>query len=151
MDLSRLNKSLKYLPTRMLCVRDVLQEVEPGMWFTSVDLKDAYFHIPIAPQHRTSVSLVHIPGQAIPISSPTIWPLPLSLCIHMVYASGTRTSTTGGNFDSPIPGRLAVLFQITQQVANNTQRLLEHVTALGLRVNPEKSCLAPCRQYAFWD
>jgi len=51
-DLRCLNRSLKHLLFCMLCVRDVLQAVEPSMWSTSVDLKDAYFHIPIAPHHR---------------------------------------------------------------------------------------------------
>ena len=26
--------------------------VQPGDWFTTIDLKDAYFHVEIAPEHR---------------------------------------------------------------------------------------------------
>ncbi|MGH0135897.1 UNVERIFIED_CONTAM: hypothetical protein FKN15_026584 [Acipenser sinensis] len=36
----------------MLTMQQLLQSVRPGDWFTTVDLKDAYFHIPIKPAHR---------------------------------------------------------------------------------------------------
>ncbi|XP_039511917.1 NLR family CARD domain-containing protein 3-like [Pimephales promelas] len=52
LDLRSLNKFLKILPFRMLRITDVLQAVKQQHWFTTVDLKDAYFHVPIAPQHR---------------------------------------------------------------------------------------------------
>lgn len=51
LDLRGLNAFLKRFPFRMLCVREVLQAVLQGDWFTSIDMKDAYFHVPIAPQH----------------------------------------------------------------------------------------------------
>ena len=35
----------------MLTIR-VLQCVKPGDWSTSIDLKDAYFHVTVIPKHR---------------------------------------------------------------------------------------------------
>ena len=52
LDLRGLNRFLKVLPFRMLRMADVLQSVAQGAWFVSVDLKDAYFHVPIPPHHR---------------------------------------------------------------------------------------------------
>ncbi len=52
LDLRDLNKTLKYLPFRMLRTSDVLRAIEPQDWMVKVDLKDAYFHVPIAPHHR---------------------------------------------------------------------------------------------------
>ncbi|MGH0148237.1 UNVERIFIED_CONTAM: hypothetical protein FKN15_012174 [Acipenser sinensis] len=36
----------------MITHRHILQSVQPGVWFTTVDLKDAYFHVSIHPVHR---------------------------------------------------------------------------------------------------
>jgi len=36
----------------MLTMKQVLECVHQGDWFTSIDLKDAYVHIPIIPKHR---------------------------------------------------------------------------------------------------
>ena len=36
----------------MLTHRHILQSVRPGDWFTTVDLWDAYIHVPIRPEHR---------------------------------------------------------------------------------------------------
>lgn len=47
-----LKKFLKVLQFCMLHVTDALQSVRQGNWFTTIDLKDAYFHIPIISQHR---------------------------------------------------------------------------------------------------
>ena len=36
----------------MLTAADILRVVTRGEWFTTVDLKDAYFHVPIASHHQ---------------------------------------------------------------------------------------------------
>lgn len=112
LDLRCQNRSLKQLPFRMLHVIDVLHVIVPCMWFTSVYLKDAYFHIPIAPHHRKFLRLTFqgrtYQYQVLPYG------LLLSLCVfHTMYASGTRTFTAGGHVDYPVPGRLVALCQDT--------------------------------------
>ncbi|XP_030272829.1 uncharacterized protein LOC115581680 [Sparus aurata] len=52
LDLRRLNAFIKVLPFKMLTTSQILEAVEKGDWFTSVDLRDAYFHVPICPDHR---------------------------------------------------------------------------------------------------
>lgn len=52
LDLRGLNKFLKVLPFHMLTITDILRTIAKGEWFTSVNLKDAYFHVPIMPHHR---------------------------------------------------------------------------------------------------
>ena len=36
----------------MLTIKQVLECVRPSDWFTSIDLKDTYFHVPIIQRHR---------------------------------------------------------------------------------------------------
>ena len=57
LDLRGLNSFLKVLPFHMLKTAEVLQAVARQSWFTSIDLKNAYFHVPIAPHHRPYVRI----------------------------------------------------------------------------------------------
>uniref|UniRef100_A0AAV2KJJ1 Reverse transcriptase domain-containing protein n=1 Tax=Knipowitschia caucasica TaxID=637954 RepID=A0AAV2KJJ1_KNICA len=41
-----------YFLFRMLSTRQLLECVREGDWMTSIDLTDAYFHVPIVPEHR---------------------------------------------------------------------------------------------------
>ncbi len=52
LDLRPINRTLGKHPFRMLTLKQILVQIRPGDWFASVDLKDAYFHIQIAPYHR---------------------------------------------------------------------------------------------------
>ncbi|KAL0159067.1 hypothetical protein M9458_047143, partial [Cirrhinus mrigala] len=52
LDLRRLNCALMRRPFGMLTLKQILSQVRPGDWFCSLDLKDAYFRIQIAPHHR---------------------------------------------------------------------------------------------------
>ena len=51
-DLSRLNKFLKIPHFRMKTTRFICQAVRPADWAVSLDLKDAYLHIPIHRDYR---------------------------------------------------------------------------------------------------
>ncbi len=52
LDLRRLNHALMRQPFRMITLKQILSQIRTGDWFCSLDLKDAYFHIQIAPHHR---------------------------------------------------------------------------------------------------
>ena len=50
LDLRVLNKALMSLKFRMLTPRRLVQFIRPNDWFITIDLKDAYFHVPIHPR-----------------------------------------------------------------------------------------------------
>ncbi|MGL5401100.1 MAG: hypothetical protein ACRDA1_12265, partial [Plesiomonas shigelloides] len=52
LDLRLLNLSLMKRKFRMLTLKQILTQISPEDWFFSLNLKDAYFHIQIAPHHR---------------------------------------------------------------------------------------------------
>ncbi len=52
LDLRRLNHALMRRPFRMITLKQILSQIRTGDWFCSLHLKDAYFHIQIAPHHR---------------------------------------------------------------------------------------------------
>ncbi|KAI2653671.1 Transposon Ty3-G Gag-Pol polyprotein [Labeo rohita] len=51
-DLRRLNRSVMKLKIKMLTVKQVVSQIRSKDWFVTIDLKDAYFHASILPQHR---------------------------------------------------------------------------------------------------
>ena len=52
LNLKGFNRFLKRLPFHMLRLSRLLASIRRGDWFTTVDLRDAYFHIPIYKNHR---------------------------------------------------------------------------------------------------
>ena len=147
-DLSALNKWLQCPSFRMDHAQVVRDALEPDMWATSIDLSDAYLHIPI---HQTS------------------WP-------YLVFQVGSRRyqflvlpfglSTAPRVFSEvmmPLKrwGRALgiLLFQYLDDwlqlhfsrtvLDQQTQRLIRKCASLGLLVNLEKSETAPLQQIVF--
>ncbi len=81
------------------------------MWFTSVDLKDAYFSRPHRPTSQ-KVPSVHFSKQNLAVQSPSVWPVSFSQGVHMRHSSGIGATSTRRHADSSVPGRLAVVRQI---------------------------------------
>ena len=55
-DLSALNRFLRSPHFRMETSASIMHSLQPGHWATSLDFKDAFFHIPVAPAHRCYLS-----------------------------------------------------------------------------------------------
>src|SRR4029434_10545805 len=55
LDLRVLNKALMLLRFRMLTPRRLVQFIRPNDWSITIDLKDAYFHVPIHHRHRRNL------------------------------------------------------------------------------------------------
>ncbi len=52
LDLRQLNRSVMRLKFKMLTIKQVVSQNRSEDWFVTIDLKDAYFHVSILPQHR---------------------------------------------------------------------------------------------------
>ena len=51
-NFSGLNPYIKKKSFRMVSLKDVSQTLRKGDWVATIDLKDAYLHVPIASEHR---------------------------------------------------------------------------------------------------
>ncbi|XP_041432012.1 uncharacterized protein LOC121397903 isoform X2 [Xenopus laevis] len=75
LDLRVLNRSLRVRRFKMESLRSVLQEIDQGDWLISIDIKDAYLHIPVASSHPKFLRFVvlgkHFQYQAIPFGLDT--------------------------------------------------------------------------------
>ncbi len=91
----------------MLRVTDVLRSVAERDWFTSVELTDAYFHVPIAMHHRKFLCFSF--KNKLSVQSSIIWPLTSPSCVYEMY-EGCPVSPVGPrSANSTISGRLAAL------------------------------------------
>ena len=80
-DLSILNTFLLVPHFKMETNRSIRSCIHPGMWITSLDLMDAYFHILIAPPFRQFLRYVW-DNNSIPISNTPIQDLNGSPSLH---------------------------------------------------------------------
>ena len=84
-------------------IRTSLQQ---GEWVTSVDFKDAYFHIPIS-----------CPGPDLPIQSTSLWSVHSAHGVHRVSKGGKTDGHTQGYKNPPVPRRLVGESQIPRNLS----------------------------------
>ena len=148
LDLRKLNQFLKVFRFRMLRTVDVLQSVSAGDWFTCIDLKDAYFHVPVAPDHRQFLRFA-FKGQVyqfrvLPFGlslSPRVFTRCVAAALHPLQAGGMRIL--------PYLDDWLLCASSRERALDITSTLLEHVAQLGLTVNFKKSSLVPRQDVVF--
>ena len=142
LDLRGLNRYLKVLPFHMLTTGVVQRVVCPGEWFTTIDLKDAYFHVPIAAHHQPFLRFAfqghHYQFRVLPFGlslSPRVFTRCVAAALAPLQAGGMKVLPYLDDWLVCAPSRA--------QVMRDTNRLMLHVSRLGLKVNVAKSCLVP--------
>ncbi len=106
LDLRQLNQALATRSFRMITLKQSLSLIRPGDWFASIDLKDAYFHIQIAPPTQAR-SEICIRGSCIPVYSPSVWLVPGATHVYEMYERHSLPSTSERSACSKLSGRLA--------------------------------------------
>ncbi len=146
LDLRLLNRALVRRLFRMLTLKQILAQIRPEDWLLSVDLKDAYFHIQIAPRHRPFLRFA-FEGTAYQY---TVLPFGLSLAprtfTKYIDAALSPLRQMGICILNYLDDWL-VLAESERQLITHRSLLLNHLERLGLKINPSKSFLFP-RQWA---
>lgn len=148
LDLRGLNRYMKVLPFHMLTTVDVLQSIADGDWFTSIDLTDAYFHVPIAPDHRRFLRFAyrgrHWQFRVLPFGlslSPRVFTRCVKAALAPLQASGMKILPYLDDWLMCAPSEACAV--------QHTDRLLAHLEQLGLRINLGKSNLTPFQTTTF--
>ena len=105
LDLSNLNFFLKAEKFKMETPETIRTSLQPGEWVTSIDFKDAYFHIPIQEQSRKYLE-ISCTGSDIPVQGTAISFVHRTHGVHCNSKGGETDGHTQGYKDPPIPRRL---------------------------------------------
>ncbi len=106
LDLRLLNYALMKRLFRMITLKQILLQICPGDGFMSLDLKDTYFHIQVAPPSQTILE-IRIQRGGISIQGPAVWAIPGSPHFYTMHGCGSLPSATDGNPHTQLPRRLA--------------------------------------------
>ncbi|XP_038139792.1 uncharacterized protein LOC119782749, partial [Cyprinodon tularosa] len=148
LDLRALNKFLRKYKFRMLTHAALLRLVRPNDWFSSVDLKDAYFHIPIYPPHRQYLRFafqgVCYEYRVLPFGvslSPRVFIRCTEAAVAPLRRRGIRLATYLDDW--------LLLAQSEQEARVHTHIVTKHLMDLGFVINMEKSHLSPTQEICF--
>ena len=147
-NLKPLNRFIKPTHFRMETIRYILPLLRRGEWATSIDLSDAYLHIPIHPEHRKFL-MFELEGkfykfQALPFGLSTA-PRVFTRVARVV---GAHLRRMGINIFMYLDDWLIVAGS-ESLAARDTQRVLDVTQSLGWIVNREKSDLTPSQRPVF--
>ena len=148
LDLSKLNLFLKVEKFKMETPETIRTSLQSGEWVTSIDFKDAYFHIPIQEQSRKYLRF-HVGGQtyqfkALPFGLSTA-PLEFTVVAKEVKLMATHR---GIRIHQYLDDWL-VRARSHQACLQHTQELVQICRNLGWLVNLEKSELEPKQIFNF--
>ncbi len=148
LDLRPINRALGKRPFRMLTLKQILAQIRPGDWFASVDLKDAYFHIQIAPHHRRFLRFA-FEGTAYQYSvlpfGLALAPRTFSKCMDAVLSPLRSSGVRILNYLD----YWLILAQSRDTLISHIDSLLIHLESLGLCVNRQKSVLTPSQSITY--
>ena len=148
LDLSTLNTFLNTESFKMETQETIRSSLQVGEWVTSIDFKDAYFHIPIHSQSRKYMRF-HIQGQsyqfkALPFGLSTA-PMEFTVVAKEVKLMALRQGIRIHQYLDDWLVRASTLHTCLQ----HTQTLVTLCQELGWLVNKEKSELAPKQVFNF--
>ncbi len=138
----------------MITFKQVVSQIRSEDWFVTVDLKDAYFHISILPQHRNSLRFA-FRGRAyqyrvLPFGI-ALSPRTFTKCVDAALAPLRLQGIRILNYIDD----WLILAQSEQLAVRHQYVVLAHMKDLGLRLNANKSLLHPVQRTTYlgvvWD
>ena len=142
LDLRALNKYLKQFRFRMLTAATLVRSLRQGDWFTSIDLKDAYFHVPIYPPHRKFLRF----GFEGKVYEYMVLPFGMSLSprvfVKCTQAAIAPLRQQGVRITTYIDDWLTISTS-PQEALFHTEQVVNQLLSLGFTINYAKSIMVP--------
>ena len=147
-DLSRVNAFLLVESFKMETPESIRTSLIPGEWVSSIDLSDAYLHIPIHPNSRKYLRFCHR-SQVFQFTS---LPFGLATAQHviatLVKEVKLKALIRGIRLTQYLDNWL-IRAQPWQEAQVNTQTVVDLTQSLGWIINQEKAELKPAQVFSF--
>ena len=147
-DLSRLNTFLLVERFKMETPESIRASLIPGEWVSSIDLSDAYLHIPIHPNSRKYLRFCHrsqvFQFTSLPFglaTAPQVFTMIVKEVKLMALSRGIRLHQYRDDW--------LIRAQSQEEAQVNTQTVVELTQSLGWIINQEKSELKPTQVFSF--
>ena len=147
-DLSRLNTFLHIEKFKMETPESIRTSLIPGEWVSSIDLSDAYLHIPIHPNSRKYLRFCY-KSQVFQFTS-----LPFGLAtapqvFTMIVKEAKLMALSRGLRIHQYLDDWLIRSQSQEEAQVNTQAVVDLTQSLGWIINQEKSELKPTQVFSF--
>ena len=148
LNLKPINQFMSVPKFRMETLAKVITAVRPGDWMASIDLKDAYFHVPIHPEHRKYLRFC-IQRQAyqyrvLPFglsTAPRTFTKMLAPVMEYLRMRGVQLH--------PYLDDILLTARSQDQLSSHILQTTQALTAAGYVINLAKSSLAPSQDMIF--
>lgn len=141
-DLSQLNRHLVIPKFRMESALTIMKQLAKGDWVVSVDVKDAYFHVPIHPEYRKYLRLTFLGKvyefKVLPFgvaTAPYVFTRIVAAMAQVIHMAGVK-------FHFYLDDWL-IVGESLQQTQKAADLVLKLAISLGWIPNWEKSLLTP--------
>lgn len=144
MDLSKLNAFIKCPKFRMLTMREVKLLLPRGFWSVSLDLKDGYWHVPVAPRKRPYLGFRY-KGQNWQFRA---MPFGLNIAPRIftkVMAHIVKVMATEGIWCLPYLDDLLILAPTKEECLHHLDKAVKILEEFGWIINQEKSRKQPAQ------
>ena len=147
-DLSRLNTFLHVEKFKMETPESIRTSLVPGEWVSSIDLSDAYLHIPIHPNSRKYLRFCYkaqvFQFTSLPFrlaTAPQVFTMIVKEVKLMALSRGLRIHQYLDNW--------LIRSQSQEESQRDTQAVVDLTQSLGWIINQEKSELKPTQVFSF--
>ena len=147
-DLSRLNTFLHIEKFKMETPESIRTSLIPGEWESSIDLSDAYLHIPIHPLSRKCLRFCHR-SQVFHFTSLTFGLATTLLVFTMILKEVKLMALSSGIRLHQYLDDWLIRSQSQEEAQVNTQAVVYLTRSLGWIINQEKSKLNPTQVFSF--
>lgn len=147
-DLTYLNKFIEHGKFKMETQSTIQRAIQPADWMISMDLKDAYFHVPVEKEFHKylqfQVRQDHLQFICLPFgltTSPLVFSKVLLATVALIRLKGVRLYH--------YPDDLLILSQNREQLLAHREQVISTLSSFGWLLNLGKSHLDPAQRLIY--